>query len=183
MAATISLHNTMAEGIVFSSFERFFNAPQNSKLAKTFKTFYQNRCMISPKYTEDVERCHRIGDYIRGRVREGFKSRREAAERFSGLIGLNPTSAYYTLSNYVKGHFVIGFSSGSDTRTEVLNRSCRRLALVFTMLGVEEGDPTVVLAREVNPRFVYPIHLERPSKILEGVWKGPDLYWKMLNWM
>ena len=114
--------------------------------------------MLSRKYTEDVAKCERIGGYIRDRIYQLFESKKEVGERFAELTGLRPIYAISLVRGYCRGGFVHGFSSDSIFKAGAKPETCAmRLATLFTILGVEESYPIVALAREVNPRFAYPL--------------------------
>ncbi len=132
--------------------------------------------MQPQKYKDDIERCKRIGEYIEDRIYRVFGDRghKKASKVFSELTGVTTSYAGVCITNYRAGHFVVQLSSESRVRSGERGQSekqkhLKRLAMLFTMLGVEQSDPVVGLAKEVNPGFNYPFvlqNLEAPRKAL-----------------
>ncbi len=126
--------------------------------------------MQPQKYKDDIERCKVIGRYIEDRIYRVFGDRghKKASKVFSELTGVTTSYASTCITNYRAGHFVFQLSSESHVRSGERGQSekqkhLKRLAMLFTMLGVEQSDPVVDLAKEVNPQFNYPIVLEDPK--------------------
>lgn len=132
--------------------------------------------MHSKKYGDDIGRCRQIGAYIEGRLYSVFGARghKKVAKIFSGLTGLSEGSAGSYISDYRGGHFVFQISSESSIRPGGGGKlekqtHLKRLAILFTILGVEQSDPVVGLVKEVNPQFNYPIVLEDPKAPREAL--------------
>ena len=140
---------------------------------------------IPHKYTEDVRRCQELGRYIKGRIGDIFGSQAEVADEFSELTGLKNISAKSAVNKYCTGGFVYGFSSDSDWGSNAkpeMHR--RRLVILFTILGVEEGDPMVALAREINPKFAYPARSEESQRYFrKDAEERPKLRPETLDWV
>jgi len=90
--------------------------------------------MIPQKYKDDLRRCEELGRHISSKIDDIFESRREAAERFSGLTGLK--SGYSFITNYCGYCYPMELTSaphhGTNYNPEL---HLKRLALLFTILN------------------------------------------------